>query len=155
MNKRLTSYIGCNTTTKDKNRNCIKFDMSSKNTTKIHEKVALVTGSSSEIGFETSIALAKNGFHTYATMRDLDNSNKIKEIANKERLSLDVLRLDVTDDNSIKETIGQIFDKSNRIDVLINNAGYALAGPLEETSTKEIKAQFETNFLERLKLCNQ
>ena len=155
MNKRLTSYIGGNTTTKDKNRNCIIFDMSSKNTTKIHEKVALVTGSSSGIGFETSIALAKNGFHTYATMRDLDNSNKIKEIANKERLSLDVLRLDVTDDNSIKETIGQIFDKSNRIDVLINNAGYALAGPLEETSTKEIKAQFETNFLERLKLCNQ
>lgn len=86
-------------------------------------QVAVVTGSSIGIGFETSIALARNGFHTYATMRDLDNSNKIKEIANKERLFLDVLRLDVTDDNSIKETIGQIFDKSNRIDVLINNAG--------------------------------
>jgi len=114
-------------------------------------QVAVVTGSSTGIGFETSIALARNGFHTYATMRDLDKSNKIKEIANKERLSLDVLRLDVTDDNSIKETIGQIFDKSNRIDVLINNAGYALAGSLEETSTKEIKAQFETNFFGAIK----
>ena len=114
-------------------------------------QVAVVTGSSTGIGFETALALARNGFHTYATMRDLDDSNNIMEIANNERLPLDVLRLDVTDDNSIKEVIGQIYDKNNRIDVLINNAGYALAGPLEETSTEEIKAQFETNFFGAIK----
>ena len=114
-------------------------------------QVAVVTGSSTGIGFETSIALARNGFHTYATMRDLNDSNKIIKIAKNERLPLDVLRLDVTDDNSIKESIGQIYDKNNRIDALINNAGYALAGPLEETSTEEIKAQFETNFFGAIK----
>jgi NAD(P)-dependent dehydrogenase (short-subunit alcohol dehydrogenase family) len=113
--------------------------------------VAVVTGSSTGIGFETSLALARHGFQTYATIRNLDDSNKIMEIANKERLPLDVLRLDVTDDNSIKEAIGQICDKNKRIDVLINNAGYALAGPLEETSTEEIKAQFETNFFGAIK----
>jgi NADP-dependent 3-hydroxy acid dehydrogenase YdfG len=84
-------------------------------------------------------------------MRDLNDSNKIMEISKNERLPLDVLRLDVTDDNSIKESIGQIYDKNNRIDALINNAGYALAGPLEETSTEEIKAQFETNFFGAIK----
>jgi NADP-dependent 3-hydroxy acid dehydrogenase YdfG len=84
-------------------------------------------------------------------MRDLNDSNKIMEISKNERLPLDVLRLDVTDDNSIKESIGQIYDKNNRIDALINNAGYALAGPFEETSTEEIKAQFETNFFGAIK----
>ena len=84
-------------------------------------------------------------------MRDLNDSNKIMEISKNERLPLDVLRLDVTDDNSIKESLGQIYDKNNRIDALINNAGYALAGPLEETSTEEIKAQFETNFFGAIK----
>ena len=84
-------------------------------------------------------------------MRDLNDSNKIMEISKNERLPLDVLRLDVTDDNLIKESIGQIYDKNNRIDALINNAGYALAGPLEETSTEEIKAQFETNFFGAIK----
>ncbi len=73
------------------------------------------------------------------------------EIANNERLPLNVLQLDVTGDNSIKEAIGQIYDINNRIDVLINNAGYALAGPLEKTSTEEIKTPFETNFFGAIK----
>ncbi|KAA2282481.1 SDR family oxidoreductase [Candidatus Nitrosocosmicus agrestis] len=114
-------------------------------------QIAVVTGSSTGIGFETSLALARNGFHTYATMRNLDKSGKIMEIASNENLPLDVLRLDVTDDKSIKEAIGQVYDKNKRIDVLINNAGYALAGPLEETSTEEIKTQFETNFFGAIK----
>ncbi|MGD9532240.1 MAG: SDR family oxidoreductase [Candidatus Nitrosocosmicus sp.] len=114
-------------------------------------QIALVTGSSTGIGFETSLALARNGFHTYATMRNLDKSGKIMEIASNENLPLDVLRLDVTDDKSINEAIGQVYDKNKRIDVLINNAGYALAGPLEETSTEEIKTQFETNFFGAIK----
>lgn len=114
-------------------------------------QIALVTGSSTGIGFETSLALARNGFHTYATMRNLDKSGKIMEIASNENLPLDVLHLDVTDDKSIKEAIGQVYDKNKRIDVLINNAGYALAGPLEETSTEEIKTQFETNFFGAIK----
>ena len=107
--------------------------------------VAVVTGSSSGIGFETSLLLAKNGFFTYATMRDLDKSNKIIDLKQKEKLPLEVLKLDVTDDKSVKEAIEKIANEQGTVDVLVNNAGYALVGPLEELSIQEFKEQFETN----------
>jgi NAD(P)-dependent dehydrogenase (short-subunit alcohol dehydrogenase family) len=107
--------------------------------------VAVVTGSSSGIGYETSLLLAKNGFFTYATMRNPDNSNKIDNLKQSEKLSLEVLKLDVTDDKSVKEAIEKIANEQGTIDVLVNNAGYALVGPLEELSNQEFKEQFETN----------
>jgi NAD(P)-dependent dehydrogenase (short-subunit alcohol dehydrogenase family) len=63
-------------------------------------RIAIVTGSSSGIGFETALTLARNGFYTYATMRNLKKSTSITEIANKETLSLKVIELDVDDDNN-------------------------------------------------------
>jgi NAD(P)-dependent dehydrogenase (short-subunit alcohol dehydrogenase family) len=108
-------------------------------------KVAIVTGSSSGIGFETSLLLARNGFFTYATMRNPDKSNKIDELKQKEKLPLDVLKLDVTDNKSVNEAIEKVANEQERIDVLVNNAGYALVGPLEELSIQEFKEQFETN----------
>jgi NAD(P)-dependent dehydrogenase (short-subunit alcohol dehydrogenase family) len=108
--------------------------------------VAVVTGSSSGIGFETSLVLAKNGFVTYATMRNLGKSNKIIELKQKKKLPLEVLKLDVTDDKSIKEAIEKIVnEQQGTIDVLVNNAGYGLLGPLEELSIQEFKEQFEAN----------
>ena len=109
-------------------------------------KVAVVTGSSSGIGFETSLLLARKGFYTFATMRNLNKSQKINDIAKKENLSLKVLKLDVTDDKSVKDAIRQINDESSRIDVLINNAGYGVMGAVEDLSLDEFKSQFETNF---------
>ena len=108
-------------------------------------KVAIVTGSSSGIGFETSLLLARNGFFTYATMRNPDKSSKIDELKQKEKLPLDVLKLDVTDNKSVDEAIGKVTNEQGRIDVLVNNAGYTLIGPLEEVSIQEFKEQFETN----------
>jgi NAD(P)-dependent dehydrogenase (short-subunit alcohol dehydrogenase family) len=107
--------------------------------------VAIVTGSSSGIGFETSLLLAKNGFFTYATMRNVDKSNKIIDLKLKEKLPLEVLKLDVTDDKSVKEAIETIANEQGTVNVLVNNAGYALVGPLEELSIQEFKEQFETN----------
>ncbi|HZA07675.1 MAG TPA: SDR family NAD(P)-dependent oxidoreductase, partial [Nitrososphaeraceae archaeon] len=106
-------------------------------------KVAIVTGSSSGIGFETSLLLARNGFFTYATMRNPDKSNKIIGLKQTERLPLEVLKLDVTDDKSVKEAIEKVTNEQGRIDVLVNNAGYGLVGPLEELSIQEFKEQFE------------
>lgn len=112
---------------------------------KNNKPVAVVTGSSSGIGYETSLLMARNGFFTYATMRSTDKSNKIIDLKRNERLLLEVLKLDVTDDKSVKEAIERIVNERGKIDVLVNNAGYALLGPLEELSIQEIKEQFETN----------
>jgi short-subunit dehydrogenase len=110
------------------------------------ESVAIVTGSSSGIGLETSLLLAKNGFYTYATMRNTDKSTRIKEIAKNDGVPLEILQLDVTDDKSIADAIDVIDNRHKRIDVLVNNAGYEHHGAVEELSMDEIKTQFETNF---------
>lgn len=110
------------------------------------EKVAIVTGSSSGIGFETALALAREGYYTYATMRDTKKGNQITEIAKKENLKLEVIELDVDKDKTVQDAINKIMKERNRIDVLVNNAGYGLFGCLEDLSMDDLKAQFETNF---------
>ena len=115
-------------------------------------QIALITGSSSGIGFETSLMLARNGIYTYATMRNLSKSQEILDIAKKECLPLKVLTLDVTDEKSTKNAIDMVMHEQNRIDILVNNAGYSLVGALEQISMDEIKEEFETNFFGIIKL---
>ena len=104
--------------------------------------VAVVTGSSSGIGFETSLLLARSGFYTYATMRNINRSEPLLDIAKKDTLPLKVFPLDVNNDNSVKEAIDTIMQKFERIDVVVNNAGYGLIGALEDIPMEEIKASF-------------
>jgi len=119
------------------------------------EKVAIVTGTSSGIGYETALALAKEGYFTYATMRNTTKSGKIKEIAQKENLKINILEMDVDDENSVKTAITQILDEKQRIDVLINNAGWGLWGCVEDVSVNEFKEQFETNFFSIIRLIQE
>src|SRR5829696_1705836 len=118
--------------------------------------VAVVTGSSSGIGFETALTLARNGLYTYATMRNLKKATSIKEIANKEALPLKVIQLDVDDDLSAENAIQEIISEKRRIDILVNNAGYGLVGPIEDISIEEeIKPQFETNLYGVIRVTQQ
>lgn len=110
------------------------------------DKVALVTGCSSGIGFETALALARDGYHTFASMRDTKKGTKIQEIAKKEQLPIKIIELDVDKTESIDSAINQIMVEKNRIDVLVNNAGYGLFGCLEDLTLNELREQFETNF---------
>ena len=119
------------------------------------EKVAVVTGTSSGIGFETSLALAREGYFTYATMRDTTKSDKIKEITQKENLKINILELDVDDEKSVKSAIAHILDQKQRIDVLVNNAGWGLWGCVEDVSVDEFKEQFETNFFSIIRLIQE
>jgi NAD(P)-dependent dehydrogenase (short-subunit alcohol dehydrogenase family) len=119
------------------------------------KEIALVTGSSTGIGFETSLALARNGIYTFATMRHLQKGRIIKTIADKESLPLRVLEMDVNDEDSVGRTIMKIVDEKKRIDILVNNAGYGLFGALEDTSLNEIREQFETNYFGPVRIMKQ
>jgi short-subunit dehydrogenase len=109
-------------------------------------KIAVVTGSSSGIGYETSLLLARNQYTTYASMRNMKKSDELLKIASKENIRLKVIQLDVNDDRSVSSAIDSIVKENGRIDVLVNNAGFDLFGSLEELTIEEIKGQFETNF---------
>ena len=109
------------------------------------KKVAVVTGSSSGIGLESALLLARNGYTTYATMRSPEKGASIIAAAQKDNLPVNVIQLDVIDDSSVQNAINHIISESGRIDILVNNAGYGLSGALEDLSMEEIKDQFETN----------
>ena len=119
------------------------------------EKVAVVTGTSSGIGFETALALAKEGYYTYATMRDTKKSDKIKELGQKDNLKIDVLELDVDDEGSVKTAMKKILDEKQRVDVIVNNAGWGLWGCVEDVCVDEFKAQFDTNFISIIRLIQE
>ena len=110
------------------------------------EKVAIVTGTSSGIGYETALALARDGFYTFATVRDTKKADKILQVAKKEKLNIESIELDVDDEKSISAAIEKIISKKQRIDVIVNNAGWGLFGSVEDVSLKDFRAQFETNF---------
>jgi NAD(P)-dependent dehydrogenase (short-subunit alcohol dehydrogenase family) len=97
--------------------------MSTKSMTGDQAKTAVVTGSSSGIGFETSLILAKNGFRTYATVRNSDKAKAIRDVSDKGELPIQVVKLDVNSDKSVEDAIDKIYEESKRIDVLVNNAG--------------------------------
>src|ERR671918_333180 len=118
---------------------------SSSSSPSANHKVAVVTGSSTGIGYETSLILARNGFLTYATMRNLNKSENIRLVATEENLPIQIKQLDVTDDVSVTDAIQAISSEAGRIDVLVNNAGYGLDGAFEDLAVDEIKAQYETN----------
>lgn len=116
------------------------------------KKTVLVTGCSSGIGYATCFVFARNNFATYGSVRDLSKAERIQEITNREKLPLKIIRLDVNEDESIRIAIQKIISDSGRIDILINNAGYGMFGPIEEISIEEIKEQFETNFFGTIRL---
>lgn len=109
------------------------------------EKIALVTGVSSGIGRTTAILLSERGFRVFGTMRRPAASNA--SLGNVE-----VVQLDVREDESVHSCVQEVLKKAGRIDGLVNNAGYALTGSLEETSIDEAKALFETNFFGVLRM---
>jgi short-subunit dehydrogenase len=100
-------------------------------------KVVLITGASSGIGKSTAELLVKNGFVVYGTSR----KPKVDQLD-----GYNMIALDVTKEDSIKKAIQTILDKEGRIDVLVNNAGMGITGPVEDTPTEEMKKVFNTNY---------
>src|SRR5271165_1472390 len=116
--------------------------------TMAEQKVALITGSSSGIGLLTAIEFARNGYLVVATMRDLARRDRLEAAAQTAgvRDQLDLRRLDVTEFDSLPGAIESIVRDHGRIDVLVNNAGFSVAGFGEDLALSDYRHQFETNF---------
>ncbi len=112
----------------------------------IEKKVALVTGVSSGIGRATASLLSDRGFRTFGTLRETSQVSGLPP-------GLEVVRLDVREEESVRSCVRTVLDQAGRIDALVNNAGYTLVGSLEETSIEEAKQIFETNFFGVLRMC--
>jgi hypothetical protein len=93
--------------------------------------IALVTGTSTGIGFATALALGRAGHEVYATMRQPSAAPSLQTAATKESLPITILSLNV-DDDSVKNAVDRVFRERERIDVLINNTGILTMGPIEE-----------------------
>jgi NAD(P)-dependent dehydrogenase (short-subunit alcohol dehydrogenase family) len=112
------------------------------------DKVALITGSSSGFGLLTSIELAKAGFRVVATMRDLGRRDRLDHAATAASVTgeLDIRALDVTNFDALPGFVDAVVRGYGRLDVLVNNAGFAVAGFAEDIKLEELRRQFDTNF---------
>jgi len=119
------------------------------------EKVALVTGCSSGVGLETALALARDGYHTFASMRDIGKAGELEQVVKKENLPIDVIELDVDKEESIVSAIKKVVTDGGRLDVLVNNAGYGQFGCTEDVSVNDFRKQFETNFFSIVRIIQE
>lgn len=118
--------------------------------------VALVTGCSTGIGYETALALAQNNYDTFASMRDTAKAQDLQNAALEQNLDLHIIQLDVDDQNSVLNAINKITSQTNnKLDVLVNNAGYGQFGCVEDVPLSDFKKQFETNFFSVVRLIQQ
>lgn len=112
------------------------------------EKIALLTGASSGFGLLTSVELAKAGFHVVASMRDIGRREKLDQAAAASGVGakVDIRALDVTEFDAIPGFVEAVVLDYGRIDLVVNNAGFAVAGFAEDIQLEELRLQFETNF---------
>ena len=103
------------------------------------KKVALVTGASSGIGLDVSIALLKKGYMVYSAARRTELMKPIEDNGGK------IVHLDLCDSDSIKKCVETIVSAEGKIDVLVNNAGFGLGGSIEDIPVEEAKKQFDVN----------
>ncbi|WP_346773977.1 SDR family oxidoreductase [Brevibacillus sp. SYP-B805] len=114
----------------------------------MHHAVAFVTGSSSGFGLQACVALAREGFRVVASMRDPERRGPLEEAARQAGVAerIDIISLDVTDSHSIASAVAFAIERHGRIDVLVNNAGIAVGGFVEEIPEADWQKQFATNF---------
>jgi NAD(P)-dependent dehydrogenase (short-subunit alcohol dehydrogenase family) len=107
--------------------------------------VALVTGTSTGIGLETAVALARGGWDVVATVRDVSRADRLRDAATAFGVSLDIRALDVTDGAASAALVEQVVAERGRLDALVNNAGAAALGTAETMGIDRVRAAMEVN----------
>jgi len=118
-------------------------------------KVILISGVSSGFGNVTAKYLAQKGCWVFGISRTPEKVMLPNTETEKWPGSLEIIKMDVNYANSIREGIKKIIERTGRLDVVVNNAGYSLAGSIEDTSLREAKDQFNTNFFGVHEVCSQ
>jgi short-subunit dehydrogenase len=108
------------------------------------KKVVLITGASSGIGQASALYLYQKGYQVYGTSRKAKR-NPSKASQTERTVTFPMLHMNVDSDKSVRQGVDYILKQEGRIDVVVNNAGFGIAGAVEDTSLEEAKAQFETN----------
>lgn len=113
-------------------------------------QVILITGASTGFGRLSTLTLARQGHHVFATMRGVEGKNaphaqELLEIAKEERLKIDVLELDVTDDTSTRQAVNEAIRRAGRLDVIVNNAGAWTVGIAEAYSSAQYTQLLDVN----------
>lgn len=125
------------------------------------KKIALVTGANKGLGFETSRVLAKNGIKVLLGSRDLERGEKAVEALKNEGLDTELLHIDISSADSIKNAVADIKSKYGKLDILVNNAGMIhkdedwQANTTQDISVSILKDTFETNFFGLVDLTQQ
>ncbi len=106
----------------------------------------LITGATDGLGRATAVYLAERGYRVLGAGRNAAKRAELEQLARERKLPLEMLEMDVTSDSSVDAALAEAERRAGRIDVLVNNAGYAVIAPVEEVSLEDLRAQFETNF---------
>jgi len=119
--------------------------------------VVIVTGASTGFGRLIAQTLARSGYRVFATMRDIGVRNaaaaaQVAALASAEGLALEALEIDVTQEDSVSRAVGTVLERCARLDVVVNNAGYAILDLLETVTTEQARDIFETNFFGALRM---
>jgi NAD(P)-dependent dehydrogenase (short-subunit alcohol dehydrogenase family) len=116
--------------------------------TRMTQKIVIITGCSSGFGLLSALELARADFRVVATMRDLARRGRLDESARAQSVTdrVDIRQLDVTRFDTLPAFVESVVRDYGRVDALINNAGFAVAGFAEDMTLDEIRLQFETNF---------
>jgi NAD(P)-dependent dehydrogenase (short-subunit alcohol dehydrogenase family) len=116
------------------------------NTPKTDGRIALVTGGTDGLGRATAVMLAERGYRVFVGGRNAERVAALQQFARERKLSLTAMELDVCDDASVERAVAEIEKNAGTVDVLVNNAGIAIAAVMEEITLADLRRQFETNY---------
>lgn len=114
--------------------------------------VVLITGSSTGIGLATALHFARRDHTVFASLRNPDTATELKQAIVAEKLPITIIKLDVNDDLSVKNAVAEVHNQAGKIDVLVNNAGIGMSGPIEAVSIEDAQRVFDTNYFGAIRM---